>query len=267
MIINWKLFIEGGGSVDPKLNSALKRAIDEALKRDVPKTAIQKVLKQLSENKAPAHRHLFEARLYRKVHAIIAVNTNNVPLTKNQIAYPFKKVGSFFLKYFFIRISYCLIRLVLCTSQHNVEQVNTKRSFVERGVFNVIARAEINIDKIEDECLSDAIECGAEDIEVDDASKQQVTFFCNPLEFLKVKQKLTAIGHKVEHAECIFYPKISLVQLTESELADYDKFKDKLVLVDGLDEIYDNVENGVDEWTYIFGVYFFYISNNSCNIV
>lgn len=131
--------------------------------------------------------------------------------------------------------------------QHNVEQINAKRSFVERGVFNVIARSGINIDRIEDECLSDAIECGAEDIEVDDAIEQQVTFFCDPLEFPKVKQKLTAIGHRIEHAECIFFPKIPLVQLNENELADYDKFKDRLVFVDGLDEIYDNVENGENE--------------------
>lgn len=98
IIINKQSFTEGGGSADLTVNSTLKKAVEEALKRDVPKATIQKVLKQLSENKVASHRHLFEVRLYRKVYVIIAIYTNNVPLTKNQIAFAFKKVDFTFLQ-------------------------------------------------------------------------------------------------------------------------------------------------------------------------
>lgn len=164
---------------------------------------------------------MFEGRLYKKVYFIAVVYTDNLPHIRIQMATPFKR--------------------------HFAETLNAKRLFIERGVFNVIARDGINVDNFEDECLNDAIECGAEDIEVFDAAEKKVTFFCEPREFLSVKHKLSIAGHNIEHSECAFIPNTNLIQLNDTELADYKKFKARVMDVEGFDEIYDNVENDDDD--------------------
>lgn len=217
------MFFAEGGSPNPEHNSTLRNAIEEAQKRDVPKATIQNLLKKLSEtkDKSAFQRHLFEGKLYKKLFVVIAIYTDSLAHSKIQIATVFRK--------------------------HLVDATNTKRLFIERGVFNVIARDGIKPENIEDECLSDAIECGAEDIEVFNAKERQVTFFCDPREFPKVRQKLSALGHRIEHSEIEFFPNTQLVQLAESELKDYEKFKLKLQNIDGFDEVYDNLDEGDEE--------------------
>ncbi|XP_055322468.1 probable transcriptional regulatory protein Dtur_1615 [Sitodiplosis mosellana] len=214
-----RLAANDGGSPNPELNTTLRNAIEEAQRRDVPKATIQNLLKKLvdTKDKTAFQRHLFEGKLYKKLYVVIAICTDNLAHTKIQIATVFRK--------------------------HLVDAINTKRLFVERGVVNVIARDGISPENIEDECLSDAIECGAEDIEVFNAVERQVTFFCEPREFLRVRQKLSTAGYKIEHSEVEFFPNVQLVQLTEGELNDYNKFKTKLENIDGFDEVYDNLDD------------------------
>lgn len=194
-------------------------AIEEALKRNVPKGTIQTALKKLSESKGKeeSKRLLFEYRLYKKLMVIVAIFTDRSAHVRIRMATPMKK--------------------------HLAEVTNIKRLFIERGVFNVIARPDIKIDNLEDECLSDAIEFGADDIDVHDIDKKQVTFFCDPNHFFKVKHQLTAAGYQIEYSECDFFPNIPLVELTESEQADYNKFKERLMSIEGFDEIYDNLKD------------------------
>lgn len=208
-----------GGSPNPELNSTLRNAIEEAQRRDVPKTTIQNLLKKLTETKDKTNfqRHLFEGKLYKKLYVVISIYTESLAHTKIQIATIFRK--------------------------HLVESSNSKRLFDERGILNVIARDGISPENIEDECLSDAIEFGAEDIEVFNAQQRQVTFLCDPREFNKVRQKLTAAGHKIENSEIEFFPNTQLIQLSEGELKDYKKFKTKLENIEGFDGVYDNLDD------------------------
>lgn len=208
-----------GGSSNPEINSALRGAIEEAQRRDVPRATIRNFLKKLSEakEKTVVQRHTFEGKLYKKLLVIITFFPESLGHTKNQI-------GSIYRK-------------------HLVEQANAKRVFNECGTINVTVRDGINVDNIEDECLNDAIMCGAEDIEVHNAAERQVSFLCHPQSFSSVRHKLETMGHKIERSECIFYPNSELVQLNESELVDYQKFKNKLMKLEGFDEIYDNLDD------------------------
>lgn len=221
--MNKNALVLEGGSPNPDINSALRSAVEEARRRDVPNTTIKNYLKKLSESKDKSNfqRHLFEGRLYKKLCFIATVYTDNLAHLRIQMATPFRK--------------------------HLAEATNTKRLFTERGVCNVTARDGISVPNIEEECLNDAIECGAEDIEVFDAAERQVSFFCSPQDFLRVRQKLTAAGHKIEHSELAFFPNTQLVQLSDAELTDYKKFKERLISIEGFDEIYDNVENDDDD--------------------
>lgn len=179
----------------------------------------------MSETKDKSHlqRHLFEGRVYKKLNIIAAIYTDKLAHVKVQMATIYRK--------------------------HLIESSNVKRLFIERGVLHVIARDGIDVKQFEDECLTDAIEYGAEDIEVFDVAERKVTFFCDPREFLRVRNKLSAAGYKIEHSECSFLPKTNcnLVQLNEAELKDYNKIKDKLTQIEGFDEIYDNLENDDDD--------------------
>lgn len=208
-----------GGSANPDINPMLRSAIDEALRRYVPKATVTLFLKKMSDSKdkTAIQRYIFEGRLFKRMYVVISIFADNYALTKIQMATVFRK--------------------------HLVEQIQAKRMFNERGVFNVIARDGISIENIEEECLNDAVECGADDIEVYNATERQVTFFCDPKDFLKVRHKLSTAGHKIEQSECAFFPNNKLVQLTEAELKDYNKFKERLLAIDGFDEIYDNVED------------------------
>lgn len=215
-----------GGSPNPDINSTLRNAIDEARRRDVPAATIQGFLKKLTEtkDKSQLQRHLFEGRVYKKLNFIASVYTDKLPHVKVQMATIYRK--------------------------HLVDSsTNVKRLFIERGILHVIARDGIDLNSFEDDCTADAIECGAEDIEVFDVNERKVTFFCDPKEFLRVRNKLSLAGYKIEHSECSFFPSEScnLVQLNESELKDYNKIKNKLTQIEGFDEIYDNLENDDDD--------------------
>lgn len=216
-------FLSEGGSPNPELNPRLHYAIEEAKRRDVPRATIQGFLKKLSEtkDKSTFQRHLFEGRLYKKLYFIATVFTDTLPHARIQMATPYKK--------------------------HLAENINAKRVFIERGVFDVITRDNINMDKFEDECLNDAIECEAEDVEVFDAAQRKVTFFCDARDFLKVRHKLSLAGHQIERSELVFIPNTNLVRLSDTEMADYKKFKTRLDDIVGFDDIFDNLENDDDD--------------------
>lgn len=210
-----------GGSPNPEINSTLRNAIDEARRRDVPLATIQGFLKKFTEtkDKSQLQRHLFEGRAYKKLNLIVSIYTDKLAHVKVQMATIYRK--------------------------HLIESANVKRLFDERGVLHVIARDGIDVNNFEDDCTADAIECGAEDIEVFDATERKVTFFCDPKEFLRVRNRLIVAGYTIEHSECSFFPSsnCNLAQLNEAELKDYNKIKDKLTQIEGFDEVYDNLEN------------------------
>lgn len=197
----------------------MRSAIEEAKRRYVPNATIQNLLKKLADAKEKPNdqRYLFEGRLFKKLYIVVSMYPGNYAHAKIQFATIFRK--------------------------HLIEVVNAKRLFDERGVINVIARDGISVEAMEEECLNDALECGAEDVEVYDTNERQVSFTCDPIEFLKVRHKLSTLGHKVEHSECAFIPNGQLVKLSESELTEYNKVKNKIMDLEGFEEIYDNLDD------------------------
>lgn len=162
-------------------------------------------------------RHVFEGRLYNKMFLIIAVYTDNLELTRNQLAAIFKK--------------------------HRFDAKSVRGLFVERGVIDALARPDIKVESIEDECIGDAMECGAENVEIFDAIERKVTFHCDPNEIIRVRQKLATAGHEIAHSECVFESKAPGITLKDAEAKDFEVFKGKLKsFVDGFDEIYTNLE-------------------------
>lgn len=202
----------------------MSSAINEAIRLHVPKSTILSNLKKIAQeaDKSKMFRHIFDAKLYNKLFVIIAVFTDNLGLTRSQLSYVLKR--------------------------HKAEMKGVRTAFTERGIIDATARPEIRADHFEDDCLNDAIECGAEEVEVHDSAERQVTFLCSTRDLTSVKTKLTALNYQIEHSECVFIPNPNvMVRLNSNELHDYKLFRERLDTVEGFDEIYDNVEEDDEE--------------------
>lgn len=221
-LIQFNYISEGGGSANPAINSALRSAVEEALRRDVSNSTIQTTLKKCSQmtDDQLIKRQLFELRLYNKVFVVFVIYTTNLAQAKIQLGTIFRK--------------------------HKADVTNTKHMFTERGVIDAIARPEVRASHFEDDCTTDAIECGADDVEIHDAAKRQLTFICDPVEINRVKQKITALGYQIEYCERSYIPN-TIVTINEAEKLDYAKFQDKLEAIDGFDDIFDNIEDDEDD--------------------
>lgn len=202
----------------------MRKVINESHLLGVKKNTIDATLKKCIESpvRSKMPRHIFEGRLYNKMFLIIAVYTENLELTRNQLANIFKK--------------------------HRFDAKSVKGLFVERGMIDAIARPDINVDSIEDECIGDAMECGAENVEIYDANERKVTFHCDPSDIVRVRHKLATAGHEIAHSECVFESKAPGITLKDAEAKDFEIFKGKLKsYVDGFDEVYSNLEEEDDD--------------------
>lgn len=66
-------------------------------------------------------------------------------------------------------------------------------------------------------------------------------FLCDPTYIDKVKNKAENLGYSIEHSEHAFFPK-STVKLSPDAMDAYERLKEKLKAIDGVEDIYDNVE-------------------------
>lgn len=210
-------FADGGGSSDPVKNPLLRSAIDIAMKNYVPKATIQSALKTFNDtpNATALQRYYFECRLYGRIFIIMAYCTANVAKTK--------------------------IPLNTALRKHNAEMIRTRHLFDERGIIDAIAPANIdNVNGFDDAITENAIECGADDVEIFDSAKRLVTFYCEPRTLVAVRGALEKHGYQIESSEWVF-DTTNRIQLTAAEQADYAKFNQRLNEIEGFDCIYDNV--------------------------
>lgn len=209
---------EGGGSLNPTVNSTLRSAIDLAIHNEVPKATITTALKKYTESadNANLRRHLFECRLYGKVFTVFAYYTANLAQTK--------------------------IKINTALRKHNADQTRVKHIFTERGLINAVIRSNINETSMEDDCTTDAIECSANDVEIFDVTNRYVTFFCDADALPAVRMKLAKMGYQIENSDIVYEPS-QTVSISKQEQLDYGKFKERLNSIEGFDDIFDNIAN------------------------
>lgn len=139
---------------------------------------------------------------------------------------------------------------------------DVKHLFDEQGYIEAILKTEASADELLSVCTEHAIEVGAEDVEVmsEDSKLLRVgiywaswsngnlipqnytfQFICDPTQIDRVKTQLEKLGYSIEHNEHAFFPK-STIKLNPDAMEAYEKLKEKLKAVDGVEDIYDNVE-------------------------
>ncbi|XP_058061447.1 probable transcriptional regulatory protein Teth514_1449 [Anopheles bellator] len=207
-----RLAVQAGGP-NPAVNNVLRATIDEALKKNMPNATIQGILKKSTAQSAELKKYILEIKALDQINIVCVLYTDRFTQLKMEMATVLRKNFALFF--------------------------DTKHAFDEIGFVEAIPPAEVQIEDLTSVCTDHAIEMGAEDIEV--MHDRRVRFLCSFRDVDRVKKELDKLNYSVEHCEQAFFPK-STIMLNAEAMEAYEKLKDKLKAMDGVEDIYDNVE-------------------------
>ncbi|XP_017151400.2 probable transcriptional regulatory protein MMOB1910 [Drosophila miranda] len=212
-----RLAIQDGNSADPAINPSLQSEIEKALKQNMPMSTIQKTLNQFKRVAQNVKKHRLDIRFKRNIYIICTICTDNFAAVKMDATAMVKKSGGEYIDVGHMFQDCCLIQ-----SQYDTSKLLEGQS-------------------LEDRAVEDAIELGAEDIQIVDITTGSINFFCDPVNVFSLSKALANIGYSIENCEHL-YVSNNLVTLSLNEKRAYDVFKEKLRNIPGLEDIYDNVE-------------------------
>ncbi|XP_003704411.2 translational activator of cytochrome c oxidase 1 [Megachile rotundata] len=198
------------GSADPLLNSKLANLIDQAKKVNMPLSTINTFLNKMKTPKAQAPTKIMPIRTSSGCTLLLHYATNNP--------------GGF----------KALLNNILRKSKSTL--ADTALSMFDCGTY-ILAVKDCNFNQ----AMEDAIEAGAEDVE--ELKENDKTYFKFKCEFLfpdKVQNQLTRLGYFVLLTEDTCIPN-SVVELSEEQLEMVNKLKSKLLELDDIIKIEDNI--------------------------
>lgn len=212
-----RLAVQDGGSADPALNSQLKSVIEAALRQNMPMATIQQNLKKFNAAKTQLKKYRLDIRYKQKVFLVCNIYTDIFPQLKMEMATVLRKGGA--------------------------ALADASSMFEDFGLIQASVAKEslASIGDLEDAVTTDAIECGAEDVEVVDAQSGEINFICKAEILSGVQKLLENKGYIVDNTEHIFSP-LKTVTLTAEERVPYEKFLGKLKEISGIEDVYDNIE-------------------------
>ncbi|XP_055640095.1 probable transcriptional regulatory protein lmo1535 [Toxorhynchites rutilus septentrionalis] len=209
-----RLAIQAKGP-NPALNTTLRSVIEEATKKNMPNSTIKGVLKKAAQSGGQIKKFTLEIKVLDQASMMCVLYTDRFPQVKMEMATILRKNYSAFS--------------------------DVKHQFNEQGYVEAILATNVPKEELESVCTEHAIEAGAEDVEVMDEANKLVRFLCDPTLIDKVKTQLEKLGYSIEHSEHAFFPK-STIKLSPDAMDALDKLKEKLKAIDGVEDIYDNVE-------------------------
>ncbi|KAH8410659.1 hypothetical protein KR009_011101 [Drosophila setifemur] len=212
-----RMAIQEGNSADPAINSLLRTEIDRALKQNMPSVSIQNTLNKFKTSKVKLQKYRLDIRYNRNVYFICILYTDNFPGVKMDATPMIKKAGGEFMDVGHLFDGFGLIQARFDTTK--------------------LPKAT----NLEDKATNDAIELGADEIEVIDNTEGEVNFLCSPIVLPSLSTNLAKVGYSIENSKHIFSP-LNLVRLASDDQKAYEVFIEKLRNIPGLEDIYDNVE-------------------------
>ncbi|KAL9929315.1 uncharacterized protein ACN427_010812 isoform 1-T5 [Glossina fuscipes fuscipes] len=185
------------------------------LRKNMPMSTIQSSIKKCQQNKTELKRCRLDLRFKQKVFIVLIIYTDNYSGLKQEIAPILRKSGA---------------------------MIDTNNSFEEYGLIEATVSKEhlVSSKNIEELATENAIECGAEEVEVSDAAAGLVKFICRPEELLSLRKSIETKNYIIDNMEHIYTP-VKYVELPSEEHAGYEKFLAKLHQISGIEEIYDNL--------------------------
>ncbi len=200
----------GGG--DPKFNTTLRYAIDDAKAANMPKDTIEKAIKKgTGDLEGQRYENVrYEAYAPGGVAMIIDCLTDNLNRTAGEVRTLFDKAGGNMAKPGAVAFS-----------------------FTSRGVI------VIESDKISEERIMElALDAGAEDVQADDGAWEVLTA---PADFLKVREAVEAAGVELASAEVTMLPQ-TMVECEEEAAVKVLKLVESLDDHDDVQKVYHNAD-------------------------
>ncbi|XP_023160738.2 uncharacterized protein LOC111592631 isoform X2 [Drosophila hydei] len=145
-----RLAVQEGKSADPAVNTLLRSEIENALKRNMPMGTIQNTIKKCQLSKAQLKKHRFDIRFRRKVYMVCSIYSDNLPMVKMDVTPMIKKSGAEF-----IDVSHMFEDFGLIEARYTSPLSTTENS-------------------LEEKVTEDAIQLGAEDVEIVDVTTAAV---------------------------------------------------------------------------------------------
>ncbi|XP_053998884.1 translational activator of cytochrome c oxidase 1 [Hylaeus anthracinus] len=199
------------GVSDPIKNTKLAQLINQARGVDMPLATINSTLNKI-KNKENFRFEIIPIRTPSKCTLVLHINTDNIFRTKSHINGIIKKFNSKYVDASALQMFECLT-IIIASKNCNLDQA-----------------------------VEDAIQINSQDVEeIQDDDKTYFQFKCEFLSSDKSKTQLMSLGYSISSIEdtCIAQ---TTVELNEDELNSVNKLKEKLILVDGVEKIEDNIE-------------------------
>lgn len=215
-----KLAVREGGSTNPKLNSALARALEDGKTKDVSNVTMLETLKRMEKAKDVKGSTLFvEAKGIGNCMLIIETYTERPKWTRQQVQHVLKQFGG------------------------SVGEAGlASHSFRFKGLIYLLKSKEMTLK--EDQVVEVAIEVGAEEVVdgFDDDNQESYLFICDPKQLHSVKKSLEKHGLTASAARLEYVPH-TFTKLDEAYLGIASKMLDGLEALDDVTRVYDNIES------------------------
>jgi YebC/PmpR family DNA-binding regulatory protein len=205
----------GGG--DPKFNTTLRYAIDDAKAVNMPKDTIEKAIKKgTGETEGARYENVrYEAYAPGGVAMIIDCLTDNLNRTASET------------------------RTIIDKSGGNMAKPGAVSfTFASRGVI-VVESSKVSEEKL----MEIALDAGAEDVQADDGGGGEAAWevLTAPADFLKVREAIEAAGVELASAEVTMLPQ-TMVECDEETAMRVMKLIEALEDHDDVQKVYHNAD-------------------------
>merc|ERR1719273_1535402 len=171
---------ESNNNTNLETNTALRRLVDEALAQNIPKATLDKTLKRSKTNEELATEFIFEIRGPGRAAVVVECLAKNRGLLPVKINPIMRKHGS-------------------------VEEKGILNMFDKKGVIIADMKKGTSLDDAE----CDAIEAGAEEVNVIDEETNTLEFITPDIDLVQVKGALVKAGYRCEEASITYIPNVT----------------------------------------------------------
>eukprot|EP00090_Calanus_glacialis_P001514 TRINITY_DN11087_c0_g1_i3.p1 TRINITY_DN11087_c0_g1~~TRINITY_DN11087_c0_g1_i3.p1 ORF type:complete len:279 (-),score=93.11 TRINITY_DN11087_c0_g1_i3:99-896(-) len=188
-----------GGNTNPEANRGLKKIVEEALAQQVPKTTVERILKNYKINAEESNEFLIEVRGPGRVGVLVeclAKKKAHLDVRLNPI---FRRCGS-------------------------TQEFGVINMFEKKGIIVTDMKKGQTFDDAE----SDAIEVGAEEVNLADEETSILEFITDEYDLFTVSGELTKAGYNCKEASISYIPNTE-GSMNVMEAKTYEKLVDMLM--------------------------------------
>ncbi|EAD2817659.1 YebC/PmpR family DNA-binding transcriptional regulator [Listeria monocytogenes] len=209
-----EIFVAAKKGPDPSLNPSLRLVMDKAKAVNMPNDNIKRAIDKASGNTSGENYDevTYEGYAPGGIAVLVHALTDNKNRTSTNVRVAFNKNGG------------------------SLGETGSVSYMFDRKGYLVILREGLTVD--EEEFMLEAIEAGADDVEV---SEDVFEIFTDPATFSEVKEALQGAGYTFATAELSMFPTV-YNEIAENNQTQFDKMLEALENDDDVQEVYTNAE-------------------------